>query len=84
VGFLVGAVNMGLFGAMVGQALAMLLYMPVIARLAARHKVWDARHDVMFLVLALCLGALAVWVNWADVALLIPGSGGGFHGGRIE
>jgi O-antigen/teichoic acid export membrane protein len=83
-GFLIGALTMGLFGAMVGQAVAMLLYMPVIARLAWRHKVWDARHDMLFLALALCLGVFAVWVNWADVALLIPGSGGGFHGGRIE
>jgi len=80
-GFLVGALYMGLAGAMIGQAVGMLLYLPVIARLAARHKVWDARHDGVFLVLALLLGALALWTNWADVLLLVPGSGGGFYGG---
>ena len=80
-GFLIGALYMGLAGAMIGQAVGMLLYMPVIAWLAARHKVWDARHDGVYLALALGLGALALWVNWADVLLLVPGSGGGFHGG---
>lgn len=80
-GFLIGALYMGLAGAMLGQAVAMLVYVPVIARLAWRHRVWDARHDAVFLGLALVLGGFAVWVNWAHVGLLIPGSGGGFHGG---
>ena len=80
-GFLIGALYLGLGGAMLGQALAMLLYVPVIARLAWRHRVWDARHDAVFLGLALMLGGFVVWVNWAHVGLLLPGSGGGFHGG---
>lgn len=81
-GFLIGAQYYGLAGAMLGQGIAMLIYMPFIARLAWRHKVWDARHDIVYLLLALALAGLAVWVNWADVALLIPGSDGGFHGGE--
>lgn len=80
-GFLIGAQVMGLGGAMLGQAIGMLLYMPVIARLAFRHGVWDARHDLIYLGVALGLGVLALWLNWADVALLFPGSGGGFHTG---
>ena len=80
-GFLIGAQVMGLGGAMLGQAIGMLLYMPVIARLAFRHGVWDARHDLIYLGVALGLGMLALWLNWADVALLFPGSGGGFHTG---
>lgn len=80
VGFLVGAHYLGLAGAMIGQAVGMVLYMPFIARLAWRHKVWDARHDTVFLALALVLGAFVLWVNWAHVVLLVPGSGGGFHG----
>lgn len=80
-GFLIGALYLGLAGALLGQAIGMLLYFPVIAHLAARHKVWDMRHDLLYLALALALGALALWVNWDHVALLVPGSGGGFHGG---
>jgi O-antigen/teichoic acid export membrane protein len=79
-GFLIGAHYFGLAGAMLGQAIGILLYFPVIAHLAWRHKVWDARHDMLYLVLALALGALAIWVNWAHVALLMPGSGAVFHG----
>jgi O-antigen/teichoic acid export membrane protein len=80
-GFLIGAHYMGLAGAMLGQAIGMMLYVPVIARLAWRHRVWDAKHDLVFLIAALCLGVFALWVNWTSVSLLFPGSGGGFHGG---
>ncbi|MDN5785897.1 oligosaccharide flippase family protein [Pseudorhodobacter sp.] len=83
-GFLIGAHYLGLAGAMIGQVVGMLLYFPIISRLAWRHKVWDARHDALFLTLALLLGGFAVWVNWSDVALLVPGSGGGFHGGATR
>ena len=80
-GFLIGAYYMGLAGAMLGQAIGMLLYVPIIARLAWRHRVWDARHDAVYLSLAFALGLFAIWVNWSHVALLVPGSGGGFHSG---
>jgi O-antigen/teichoic acid export membrane protein len=80
-GFLIGAYWMGLAGALLGQAIGMLLYVPIIAHLAWRHRVWDPRHDVTYLLLALALGLFAIWMNWSHVALLIPGSGGGFHGG---
>lgn len=80
-GFLIGAQYMGLAGALLGQAIGVLLYVPVIAHLARRHKVWDVRHDLLYLVLAIALGLLALWVNWDHVALLIPGSGSGFHTG---
>ncbi|MGO4910066.1 oligosaccharide flippase family protein [Pseudorhodobacter sp. W20_MBD10_FR17] len=79
-GFLVGAQFMGLAGAMLGQALGMLIYVPIIARLAWRHRVWDARHDAIYLLVALSFGLFAVWLNWASVSLLFPGTGGGFHG----
>jgi O-antigen/teichoic acid export membrane protein len=80
VGFLVGAHFMGLAGAMLGQALGMLIYVPIIARLAWRHRVWDVRHDAIYLVVALSFGLFAIWLNWASVSLLFPGTGGGFHG----
>ncbi len=78
-GFVIGALYFGLAGAMLGQAVAMLIYMPVIARLAWRHGVWDGLHDAGFLVLALLLGAFAVWLNWPQVELLFPGSPAGFY-----
>jgi hypothetical protein len=80
-GFLIGAYWMGLAGAMLGQAIGMVIYVPIIARLAWRHRVWDAKHDAVYLGLALVLGVFALWLNWPHVALLVPGSGGGFHNG---
>jgi O-antigen/teichoic acid export membrane protein len=78
VGFVAGAAWLGLAGAMLGQAVAMLVYLPVIAGLARRHRVWDARHDATYLILALLLGGFAIWVNWGHIAVLVPGVGGGF------
>ncbi|WP_037938395.1 oligosaccharide flippase family protein [Sulfitobacter geojensis] len=75
-GFLIGVSLNGLFGAVTGLGIALLLYHPFIVLLARRHKAWDGRHDVLFLPLAVLLGALAIWVNWTDVQVLIPGSVG--------
>ncbi|AXI44189.1 polysaccharide biosynthesis protein [Sulfitobacter sp. SK011] len=77
--FLIGVMIMGLLGAVIGLACAMLLYYPFIAALARRHNAWDGRHDLIFLPLALLLGAIAVWVNLPDIKMLIPGSAGAFH-----
>jgi O-antigen/teichoic acid export membrane protein len=82
-GFLVGAHFMGLAGAMLGQAIGMLIYVPIIARLAWRHRVWDARHDLVYLAIACSFGLFAIWFNWEHVYLLFPGTGGGFHGGHL-
>ncbi|MGJ5621091.1 oligosaccharide flippase family protein [Sulfitobacter sp. MF3-043] len=78
-GFLIGVMIMGLLGAMIGLACAILLYYPFNAALARRHGAWDGRHDLIFLPLALLLGAIAVWVNLPDIKMLIPGSAGAFH-----
>jgi O-antigen/teichoic acid export membrane protein len=78
-GFLIGAKMLGLAGAIVGLAVAMLVFYPVIVWLALGHRAWDKRHDLLFLPAALLLGAFAVWLNWNDVILLIPGSGGALH-----
>jgi integral membrane sensor domain MASE1 len=74
---------MGLAGAMLGQAIGMLIYVPIIARLAWRHRVWDARHDLVYLAIACSFGLFAIWFNWEHVYLLFPGTGGGFHGGQL-
>jgi O-antigen/teichoic acid export membrane protein len=57
--FLLGAHVAGLGGALLGQGLAGVASWPLIARLAHRHGVWDARHDLAMGALAACL-ALAV------------------------
>ncbi|MFC6589258.1 oligosaccharide flippase family protein [Sulfitobacter pacificus] len=80
-GFLIGVSLHGLYGAITGLGIALLLYHPFIVLLARRHKAWDGRHDLIFLPVAILLGAIAVWANWPDVELLIPGSTGILHAG---
>jgi len=74
-----GGFLIGLLGAVIGLAIAMLLYHPFIALLAWRHTAWDRRHDMLFLPLALLLGGIAIWVNLPDVKVLIPGSIGALY-----
>ncbi|MGJ8628920.1 MAG: oligosaccharide flippase family protein [Sulfitobacter sp.] len=78
-GFWIGVTIMGLFGAVIGLTIAMLVYYPFIAVLAQRHNAWDRKHDLLFVPLALLLGGIAVWINYADVQVLIPGTQGSFH-----
>ena len=63
--FLLGIQAGGLFGALVGQGLALcVMHLPIIW-LARRHRAWDAAHDVGFFVLAAVLVALVLWRNAA-------------------
>ncbi|MGC1498216.1 MAG: oligosaccharide flippase family protein [Sulfitobacter sp.] len=78
-GFLIGVMSFGLLGAVIGLAVSLLLYYPFIAILARRHNAWDMRHDLIYLPLVLVLGAIAIWVNWTDVQMLLPGSNGALH-----
>ena len=61
--FLSGATFAGLLGALIGQALATYAVYPAVARLARRFHVWDPRHDLIFLSIAIALTLLAVWLN---------------------
>lgn len=57
---LTGVINFGLVGALIAVGLAHLLAHPVLIWLACRHRVWDARHDLLFFALATGLTALAL------------------------
>ncbi len=61
--FLAGAHWAGLGGALLGQAVAGVASLPLIARLARRHGVWDPRHDLAMGGLALVLAAVVVLAN---------------------
>ena len=66
--FLAGAHWAGLGGALLGQGLAGILTWPLIARLARRHGVWDAKHDLAMWAFAALLAALVLACNGAALA----------------
>ncbi len=78
-GFFFGVTYLGLFGAILGLGLGLLLYHPFIVLLARRHGAWDMRHDLLFLPVALVLAGIAFWVNWSDVLMLQPGVAGSLY-----
>ena len=63
VALLVGINAGGLYGALAGQAIALLLLHVGVVLLARKHKAWDPLHDLVFLVLSLSLAALAIGWN---------------------
>lgn len=65
VALVAGAHWAGIGGALLGQGVALALAHPLIARLAMRHRAWDAAHDLAMAALALALGA-AVWALRAE------------------
>lgn len=70
VAFLLGAHWAGLGGALLGQGLAGILAWPLIARLARRHGVWDARHDLAMWAFAALLAGLVIACNGTALAAL--------------
>jgi len=68
--FWLGAATHGLLGALAGQFLSNLLAHAPIVWLARRHSAWDARHDLLFGLLALVLLALILWWNAAGFGRL--------------
>lgn len=68
---LLGAWHFGLAGALAGQALATILTYPLVARLARRYGAWDPLHDLVFGVLGIGLGALAVALRWPEISQLV-------------
>ena len=74
-GLLIGGLSFGLVGALVGQGLALMAAYPVVVWLARRMGVWDPLHDAVFATLAGVYTAVAIWLHWDAVAMLL-GQGG--------
>lgn len=68
--FIIGAELAGLGGALTGQALSIVASYAMQLRLARRHGAWDALHDAFTIVVALAIGALAIWLHFDIVATL--------------
>jgi O-antigen/teichoic acid export membrane protein len=66
--FVIGAEAGGLTGALVGQGLALTLMHGPNAWLAARHGVWDARHDAVAGAAAAAVVSAALTLNRAAIA----------------
>lgn len=60
--FLVGAEMAGLQGALIGQALSLVLIYSAIVVLTKRYQVWDRDHDLAIRV-AVLPPAAALWLN---------------------
>ncbi|WP_299411816.1 oligosaccharide flippase family protein [uncultured Sulfitobacter sp.] len=65
-----GVTVFGLVGAIIGMGLAHILTHPVMIWLARAHDAWDARHDLICIVLAGSIGAAAVWLHWDAIVAL--------------
>lgn len=72
-GLVVGVTMGGLVGALVGQLLATLATYPALVVLSRRLGVWDPLHDLLFGIVGLLLAAMAIWWNWAEIAMLSTG-----------
>ena len=68
---LIGVTTAGLFGALVGQGIAMILIYPIGAWLARQHGAWDPAHDALFVIVGVIGAALAIWLNIAPISQLI-------------
>lgn len=67
---LIGAVQAGLIGALIGMGVAMLLSHFVSIWLARVHGVWDARHDALWVAFGIGVGTFSVWLHWDAIAAM--------------
>lgn len=68
---IVGVMYFGILGAAVARGATALIVYPVLVTAIRRYGGWDPRHDAAYGAVALCIGALALWVNSAAIAQLI-------------
>ncbi len=69
-GLIVGAEQMGLLGALIGQGIAGIAVYPFLGWLARRHGAWDWLHDLVFAVLGVLLAVLALAVDGGAIRAL--------------
>lgn len=63
-GFLfLGASAYGVVGVILGPLLAAILYYPLLVFMTRRYRGWDARHDAVYVPLALVLGAAVFYIH---------------------
>ena len=67
---IIGLIQFGLPGAIVGQGVALALAYPVVVWLARKEGAWDPVHDVAFAGVAAVLGGCAIWMNWPEIMAL--------------
>jgi O-antigen/teichoic acid export membrane protein len=67
---LIGVMNFGLIGAIIGHGIAnTLLYIP-LHRLARKHGAWDILHDVIYAVIGFSIAGAALWYNYDAIIAL--------------
>ena len=59
--FVTGISLGGLMGALLAQAIAVVLLHPGIVLLARKHEAWDPMHDAVFFAVAAALAGIALW-----------------------
>jgi O-antigen/teichoic acid export membrane protein len=67
---LAGLEMAGLFGALIGQGVAMVIVYPVVIWLSRSTGAWDPLHDVALALAGGALVALAFWINAESIAAL--------------
>lgn len=68
---LAGLAAAGLFGALVGQAVAMIIVYPVVIWLSRSTGAWDRLHDLAMAAAGAVLAGAAFWINAGPIAALI-------------
>ncbi|MGX9356406.1 oligosaccharide flippase family protein [Roseobacteraceae bacterium S113] len=76
VGLLLGFEAGGLFGALIGQGIAMVVVYPVVVWLARAVGAWDGLHDAAMAALGLLITAGALALHADDLAILRAATGG--------
>ena len=69
--FLLGVSVAGLPGALAGQVIAAVLAYPFMAKMAHDMRVWDMRHDMIYLGFALIAGLAAVALHLDEILPLV-------------
>jgi O-antigen/teichoic acid export membrane protein len=67
---LLGAWQVGIFGAILAPGLALLVTSPLRMAYARRYEAWDAWGEFGFLTVGLAVGALTCWLHFDRIAVL--------------